>query len=111
MGTKMMDVCDQCDRPPNGYSPDSMSRLRCGHEICNECDGSNHRHGFLPCRVCFDKAHPGVTMLKVRCPACGRKTYGYNWHADADGKLVRCGFCGRAGDPEILPDDTARRKT
>lgn len=104
MGQKMMTVCDQCGRPPNGDSPDCVRPLPCGHEICDECEDSNRRHKFLPCRVCFDKAYPGVTKQKVWCPNCNRKTYGCNWYADASGKLVMCGICKKEATPIVITE-------
>jgi hypothetical protein len=48
MATRMREVttCDVCHREPDGESPDHISFLSCGHDVCNECLRGAHRMGM-----------------------------------------------------------------
>lgn len=54
---KTITVCDRCERPPNGDSPDVVYFNRCGHAICNEC-------GRRP------KDVPLIKHPQTWCPVC-----------------------------------------
>ena len=53
MGYNLKLCCDNCGRPPNGNSPDSVMCLKCGHDICDECSSRSQRKHNQDCPVCL----------------------------------------------------------
>lgn len=66
MSREMEEVwrCDKCGNSPDGDTIDSITALKCGHDICSRCQGS------------LRNKHPEVKHPQAWCPKCDKAVDG-----------------------------------